>query len=526
MSSGLKKRSRQVYAEPLTMADIVSITTDARLYNTANTVIPKINRAALDSRFKPNHHIDAAKYKTIYATSDLHADYRNFLSYLEKLNIISLPHGGDPHNDEQIYDPMFILNTSWVPENSLLVILGDLVDGKRASSVIDPEGSFELLIHMFIYNLRLKAFEKGSEILFLIGNHDINTVLNTSNDFMYDGYVTDDAKRFFTTKEIRANCLEKFYLLSPYLYLSIDNKSVSEICMVHGGFHQIKANPYAGPEFDANVASLVDEWSGYNIDKEAIYKILIAAGNDLTKLSEVVSSTTDIQSLYEKMRFDQTPIEFLPSLEEKQMALNAAVQTDKEFDSTLTGDTSLTQDEPAPSPLWSRYYMDAIGAGLERKMCEKIRSDPNFKNKTIIVGHCPTSNDEFNAKKAAEKYIYNTCISGGCVISACDDDSDTKIIFVDTGLSSAFRHPTTLSSEKERNSEIIMLNNVKRGDVFGRYYNEIKRLTTAGDQYIIYPESESYEWKKFTTGGSRKTVKNKHKKINKTRNKKRARNIL
>ena len=144
--------------------------------------------------------------------------------------------------------------------------------------------------------------------------------------------------------------------------------------------------------------------------------------------------------------------------------------------------------------------MEAIGAGYEESMCYNIRKMPGFKHKSIIVGHCPTTFDHFTDKKTAEGGTnvgeeYDGCLGNmGCVVSACDLDKETKIIFVDTSLSSAFRNPTSLQEEKARDSEMIVLTHINNDDPYGRYYNEIKRVRTTGIQYIVYPLSKSFEW--------------------------------
>jgi hypothetical protein len=112
---------------------------------------------------------------------------------------------------KKIYNPKFINNAEWIGgERTLFLILGDLVDGKRNSNQVnDIVGAFELLIHCLIHNLRISARSKGSEVLFTIGNHDLDTVLNHPDlgnpekfkpNFklsLYKSYVHESSKNFF-----------------------------------------------------------------------------------------------------------------------------------------------------------------------------------------------------------------------------------------------------------------------------------------------------------------------------------------
>ena len=128
--------------------------------------------------FKPdiNHVIDCTLYNTVYATSDIHSDFRKFIQILKNNNIIKTEF--DPYNGDEIYDPRLLTDFEWIAGSSVLIVfVGDLVDGARDhgefyNSVDDKRGSFEFLLHAFIYNMRIKSNRVRSEVLFTIGNHD------------------------------------------------------------------------------------------------------------------------------------------------------------------------------------------------------------------------------------------------------------------------------------------------------------------------------------------------------------------
>ena len=61
-------------------SDILSIY-DNLTYNESNTVIPKIIGSRQDKRIINSHIIDPSNFDVIYATSDIHSDYSNFINY-------------------------------------------------------------------------------------------------------------------------------------------------------------------------------------------------------------------------------------------------------------------------------------------------------------------------------------------------------------------------------------------------------------------------------------------------------------
>lgn len=197
-----------------------------------------------------SHILDASRYDVVCITSDTHSDFRKLIQLLSDAGIIKLPEIGgrtaDPYTDD-IYHPTLISETMWIPNRALFIIAGDLVDGCREcfdatqTALGDCVGSFEFLTHCFLYNLRIRALQHDSNVLFTIGNHDLHSVLlndRTSIEFWED-FVDYSAKGFFGTPDRRKTILMPFYRLSPYFMLSIENlcMKTKEVAIVHGGFH-------------------------------------------------------------------------------------------------------------------------------------------------------------------------------------------------------------------------------------------------------------------------------------------------
>ena len=58
------------------------------------------------------------------------------------------------------------------------MITGDLIDGKRGHRMVDdPRGSYEMLLHILLFNLRIGARARNSDVLLVIGNHDLYSVV-------------------------------------------------------------------------------------------------------------------------------------------------------------------------------------------------------------------------------------------------------------------------------------------------------------------------------------------------------------
>ena len=182
-----------------------------------------------------NHSIDMQKYEQIYVTSDIHADVRKFLQLLIKEEIISIDNQFDPYNTELGTD--FIDTIKFVKPKTLLIILGDLIDGKRINSVDDKVGNFEILLHVILFNMRISAKSMNSDVLFTLGNHDLENIYGRA-DLMDDyahsiNYFGDYANY----KKNIAIALRPFYDLSPYIMLNLQQKNLTKYIGIHAGIH-------------------------------------------------------------------------------------------------------------------------------------------------------------------------------------------------------------------------------------------------------------------------------------------------
>ena len=335
-----------------------------------DVIVPKLKAAP----FPMNYELDANNYTKIYVTSDIHADFSRFISMLQLAKLIDTPI--DPYilDNTGIYDPNLIANATWIGgSNAVLVIVGDLVDGRRPTmgvniDVDDPKGSFEFLLHAFLYNLRLSALEQGSDVRFTIGNHDYHTII--LNDSALNSYIHTTARTYFGDIDSRAAALRPFYERMPFYYLSIMNKRKSQVEFVHGG---LRPNWYT---------SSTGSGPGYNSPDKDYTADLIKFQKNIASGTKKIDNFKDIQKV-------------------------ALVKSNGDVD----------------GPLWGRAYARSTNCPL--------KSDGHT---LIIVGHCPTNRDDARYTELNKKSAYIGCgHTKHCVYTDCGG----SLAFVDVASSAS-----------------------------------------------------------------------------------------
>jgi hypothetical protein len=400
----------------------------------------------LKAKDRLSHQIDCTKYEKIYAIGDLHSDLPNFISILAKSGIINFDDGSavesvniygenGENNNRSFY------NAKWNGGSKvLLVIVGDLVDGKRGrSEVDDTKGNFEILIHLFLHNLRIQANATNSEVLFTIGNHDYAAALSTEREGkdMFINFVTDTAKNFFDrSMENRVYYLSKFYINSPYLFLSLMNGHKEEVRLTHAGMHK------------QLIGSI-----GEAFDIEKLNKIQNSINVAIMRVTpeDIDSKINPIFGMFNSIRND-----------------------DSNYD-TITQDV----DENSGSQmLWTR-----AAATYEYKKCEPLSTEKDQYDPILIVGHCVTWTYEVLANEIEKRNAngdncalyndtaYNEDKTHLCIAADCPDIEEKKIYtryYTDVGISSVMRNP----GHESKIPEILVL---EKG-TGKRYYNDIHAL--------------------------------------------------
>jgi len=409
----------------LTTEHVDLVSTPATLQQLPEAVLQQVQGAA--ELLQRPYTIDDQLYTNVYITSDIHADLEKFDSILRTIGVVRRA----PWTPALGISPQahFICNTEWIMTETLVIIVGDIVDGRRGDATLeipDPKGNIELLLHMYLYNLRIKANSMESELRFTIGNHDFHTVIQevmTRPDF-YTDYVHGNAQNFFVNHEGRRTCLLPFYQCCPYLMITIFN----EVACVHGGFIG-----YSGTAFGDTTPFMVGAQE--TIDQ----------GHSFLALTEQQVNVLGIGN--------------------------------------LAGNTGSGYEV---SPLWSRRY----AYGTEAEICGHLNQPQNIYRLTV-VGHCQTGitipgapfvrsccadaqGGHGRAILARDEYTRHNCNRGGCVLIGCREEAEgaPRLAFVDIAMSRAFNPLAPLNLR----AEVLHLQHNPALDDDQRYYNVIERL--------------------------------------------------
>jgi len=457
--------------EPLVAEDIAAIYGASGSFNPDGyeAIIAKLERAATLPR-RP-HTINSADYPTVYVTSDIHADLRKFTQMLISTGLITTAYdpGFDPYTDS-IYDPRFIASAQWTaPRGTLLVIIGDIVDGKRSfnrgappfNQVVDSRGSFELLIFALLYNLRIQANANGSEIRFTFGNHELISVIHNVNPDDYLPYVHDTATEFFSNvdmswSDMRRVAILPFLELCPYYILTLQNGATNEVAFVHGGLH--------------------------------------------------INNGVVVQGLSATLTGFQTEID------------TGARPYDRLTDDMKSEDLS---------PLWTRFYASTkLGKCMrlspEYKLilvghCVTSSSFPRFielKRDNALYRLCDDG-DYITVNGMKQEKGLHGCVLLDCPAERDDDIGAPRLGFVDTAMSACQHLPNMPAQgilEIPRDVQIVQmmkLSHIERPSI--RYYNRVERvLVPTGTVELLYEIP--------VVGGRRKTRRNKASSIRSRRN--------
>ena len=387
------------------------------------------------------HNIDKSKYDAIYVTSDIHTD-------LYKLNALLSSAGLINSTGLETRDNI-LGNFTWIKPRTMFIIVGDLVDGARngITEIHDPVGDIELLLHIYLFNLRIKALQNNSDIRFTIGNHDYHSVIKkdaTDMPVFYDSWVHQSAQDFFGTRENRRACLLPFYTCCPYFLLRVD----TELAFVHAGLHTA---------YEATTLNLAN-------------------------------ATYDIQEALDKSG-----------------NLDALTKEDHELFSLFrtAGPASLTG-----GPLWTRFYSFADEATVCSKLGNPFKMVIVGHCRTDECNQ--TARGLLQTLSSSPRFRAD-CAGGGCVMLGCDISGAPQVGFVDISMSSAFRDYDTrafnpasgfmetrfdiarkTASEQARRAEFLKFEHDPSRVTDKRYYNRITREKVGGaggNQTLLYWEA-------------------------------------
>ena len=239
-----KKRRRCGYISPekKRMAekigrDMFVTTDDGKKLTTGSMVaIHEVVERFVASTVAEMSYVVKRDFGRIFVTSDVHADLRKFVEILVSLGLVT-GNSDKPMDRGDIYE--YVWDLEWNADDTMLMITGDLIDGKRGHRIVDdPRGSYEMLLHILLFNLRIGARARNSDVLFVIGNHDMYSVVlprEFRDQAAWQSFSSPSHVAFAPAGSDepwiqRATMLAPFYLCSPYLMVRLGS-----VLFVHGG---------------------------------------------------------------------------------------------------------------------------------------------------------------------------------------------------------------------------------------------------------------------------------------------------
>ena len=372
----------------------------------------------------------------IFTISDLHADVRRFLTVLKKAGFIN--------SDVNMANP--IKNVRWNPEmqDKIIVICGDIIDGKRDDDNDYLTNCDELLIHMLIFNLRILARAHNSYVFCTMGNHDFfafHTTHRYGLELAYFDYIDSRSADFYldkmnkTLKDVlskeellyveqvtnpvdliymyRTYLLSRFYLIGFPAFLKINNT-----LFAHAGFHM-----------GMNVFSTFEESSinSQEIQPQFLHRTLLEQLTDInTAIEYITDAIRDKYDIRYSSMYNELIDEAIPAFEkesrnnpDKAPAIRNTMKPYLDLGSRETSKFSMFDD----LFLSRRLQKDCVAVDNILKM---------YGCNMLVVGHCPT---------CLRTGIFDPKNTAG--ITSCDDarivySCNSNLVTVDIAMSSAF----------------------------------------------------------------------------------------
>jgi hypothetical protein len=391
--------------------------------------------------------LNAEMFHAVYVTSDIHSDVRKFIELLVNADIVTIPAGIDLYSDD-IYNPELYTQTIWNKPGIAVIVLGDIIDGRRGegNEVNDVRGQFELLLHIFLYNMKIKALEKNAMLAFTFGNHDYHSLIQFDTG-MIQGYTPNELQTFFGYPDngwiqTRQHALLPFYEVHPLFMIRVHHGQRFELYGIHGGFHN--------PDKSVNVKELID-----------FQKKISALDPNVSLTSIVGNPDFDLKVLSSTMPHPKDPTRLIES-----------------------------------GGMWSRVYENADACSIIEPISPIM----------IVVGHCPTwySGNRQELTMKENSALYAGCQKSltrggrGCVVLSCNN----RLAHVDVSMSAAF-HGYDREAQVSRDAEMLVLKHDAGLKTDERYYNIVERFSKTGGTIEMYRAAA------VAGGGRRKVTRRK-----------------
>jgi len=157
----------------------------------------------------------------IIAIGDIHGDFELLIDLLKKDSLIK-------ENITANY------GYEWIAENTILVQTGDQIDRAGRGSIHEDEDS-DINILKLMTDLHKQALKKNSQVISLLGNHEIMNVFGVTNYISPMGFT--DPERMYKFRP--GNEHAKFLAQTRTTFVIID-----DILFVHGGIINASMEKY------------------------------------------------------------------------------------------------------------------------------------------------------------------------------------------------------------------------------------------------------------------------------------------
>lgn len=347
----------------------------------------------------------------IYVISDIHADFKRFLDFLELNQFIIC--------DKNQKD----IDCVWNPEKKkvILVICGDFIDGFRGRDNLHLGEHNELSLLQLIYNLRLDAINYNSFIFCTLGNHDyfsIHPMLdsNGSHTYAYLDYIDTNSYNFYLGnspfKDLKINefdlvfmtrafYLSRFYSVGYPFFLKIN-----DTIFAHAGFHK---NREIFDKFTANSKS------NFNLSPMLFHRKILEKLSNIDTYNDFLKQNSSIDLTYKNL------YNSIVNLIIKKYEIDNVFNT-----RNMAIEINTLKNSSNNSILDNFFLTREI-----RNDCDRLEDILKLYNcNLLVVGHCPTCVCDFNEDEV--KGI--TSCNDARIVFSCNK----KLATVDIAFSSAF----------------------------------------------------------------------------------------
>ena len=213
--------------------------------------------------YKTQQKIKIKKNQRIIVIGDLHGDIDNAINILKLSQCISLPKS--EQSKKINYNLKKLNQIKWNGGNTIIVQLGDILDGKKRDETYSSFNDNEFQIVNLFTKLRIESQKVGGNIYLLVGNHELLNFVGNFNHVSLKGIMDFGGidKRFTYLKPGGPYCK---YMADIYKAILIIDKYV----FVHGSISSYIFQKYTVKQINTLLKKYLLNKKNYSITNEDI----------------------------------------------------------------------------------------------------------------------------------------------------------------------------------------------------------------------------------------------------------------